>query len=90
MSEDLTRTDGIEEGQVAARDAADEGQAQDAATDAVTVVQPPVGEEAILPVVAGETYDLRFDPRRVEVRVIDDEALNALVAISIGAQPPPP
>jgi len=43
----------------------------DASPSVVVVTPPPAGEEIVLTASAGEVYDLRFDPRLAEVRVID-------------------
>ena len=80
MADDFTRTDDI---QLAANpgQGADCAQAGDGAEDCVTagggaqavvaVAQPADGAEVSLAATAGQVYDLRFDPRQAEVRVID-------------------
>jgi hypothetical protein len=39
--------------------------------DTVTVTQPPDGGEVVLPSPAGRLYDLQFDPRLAQMRVVD-------------------
>ncbi|HEX9769299.1 MAG TPA: hypothetical protein VGA50_09000, partial [Kiloniellales bacterium] len=80
MTGDSTRVDDI---QLAAATAAGEDCPQDGETTegcaagqsqaqvVVTVFQPPNGGEIILAAAAGKVYDLKFDPRLAEVRVID-------------------
>jgi hypothetical protein len=61
----------------------DEAQAQ----QAVTVVQPPDGGEIVLQAVQGGTYDLQFDPRLAEVRVLDadgDQDLDVVLVFNAG------
>ncbi len=84
MIEDFTRADDIqlaagaaegegcpEEGDGAeACAAAGGGTGEAQAQDGVMVFQPPNGGEIILQVAPGEAYDLQFDPRLAEVRVI--------------------
>ncbi|MGI9646181.1 MAG: hypothetical protein ACR2O6_12820, partial [Ilumatobacteraceae bacterium] len=83
MSEEFPRGDDIQLTQAAADEEACSEQAggseacaagadgQGQAQDAVPVTQPPAGGEVILAAAPGRVYDLRFDPRLAEVRVVD-------------------
>ena len=101
MTEDFTRADDIqlaagaaegegcpEEGDGAEACAAAGGVFGEAqAQDAVTVVPPSDGGEIILQAAPGEVYDLQFDPRLAEVRVIDvdgDQDLDVVLVFNAG------
>jgi len=85
MAEDFTPVDDLQLAAVSAEseDCADQGDdaqgcaagaggaGDSALPEAVAVVPPPAGGEVVVATVAGEVYDLRFDPRLAEVRVID-------------------
>jgi len=83
MTEEFPRDDDIQLAQATAAEEACSDQAdgseacaagadgQVQAQDAVPVVQPPAGGEVILAAAPGRVYDLRFDPRLAEVRVVD-------------------
>jgi T1SS-143 domain-containing protein len=79
MTEDFARADDTQLAQ------ANAGGSQ--AQDAVTVFQPPNGGEILLQTVAGQVYDLQFDPRLAEVRVIDvdgDQDLDVVLVFNAG------
>ncbi len=63
MTDDLTRPGNLQLAQ-----ASGEGNTNQ---DIVAVTQPPNGGETILPSLANRVYDLRFDPRLAQVRVVD-------------------
>ncbi|MHC4181626.1 MAG: hypothetical protein ACYSWU_29390, partial [Planctomycetota bacterium] len=63
MTEDLTRPANLQLAQASGEAAATQ--------DIVAVIQPPNGGEIILPSLANRVYDLRFDPRLAQVRLVD-------------------
>ncbi len=63
MTDDLTRPGDVQLAQASAEGNTDQ--------DIVVVTQPPNGGEIILPSLANRVYNLRFDPRLAQVRVID-------------------
>ena len=63
MTDDLTRPGSLQLAQASGEATADQ--------DVVVVAQPPDGGEIILPSLPNRRYDLQFDPRLAEVRVVD-------------------
>ncbi len=63
MTDDLTRPGNLQLAQASGEVTTNQ--------DVIVVTQPPNGGEIILPSPANRVYDLRFDPRLAEVRVID-------------------
>ncbi len=101
MIEDFTRAgeiqlaEGAAEGEACSEEgdgaeacaAAGGGSAEAQAQDAVTVLQPLNGGETVLQVAPGEVYDLQFDPRLAEVRLIDvdgDQDLDVVLVFNAG------
>ena len=67
MADTPTRASAVQVAQASGETAA----TQTATQTVVPVSEPPPGQDIVLPAAAGRVYDLQFDPRQAEVRVMD-------------------